>query len=211
MKPRRRYKKKVISNSDIFWSESLRFVRLLKNEGDEVFALSRHDMIPEYPLSHDGCPRDTMMTRNHCLSYTGSHDGFAFRVPIRIHKVRRGELEMSCGRGVYMVGQTCASCFVFIRKCPYRTHFTARVRSSCDYVLSSFLQTLTLSKESFDISPPFSPCLVTQKIVHAQTNAQLPGTHVQLRNTSRTLECRAYFHSSFACQRLLCEEPLHRH
>lgn len=77
----------MISNSDIFWTDSVRFLRLMR-EGDEVFALSRHDMVPEYRYSYEGCPTGTVMTRNQCHDYAGSHDGFAFRVPLRIDKVK---------------------------------------------------------------------------------------------------------------------------
>ena len=78
---------KMMSSSDIFWTDSVRFLRLLRDEGDEVFALSRHDMVPEHRMSNEGCPSDTVLTRNQCFDYAGGHDGFAFRVPLQIGEV----------------------------------------------------------------------------------------------------------------------------
>lgn len=77
----------MMSSSDIYWTDSVRFLRLLRDEGDEVFALSRHDMVPEHPMSYKGCPSNTVLTRNQCFDYVGGHDGFAFRVPLRIEEV----------------------------------------------------------------------------------------------------------------------------
>ena len=76
-----------MSSSDIFWTDSVRFLRLLRDEGDEVCALSRHGMVPEHPMSNGGCPNDTVLTRNQCFDNAGGHDGFAFRVPLRIGEV----------------------------------------------------------------------------------------------------------------------------
>ena len=83
----------MMSSSDIFWTDSVRFLRLLRDEGDDVYALSRHDMVPEHPMSNEGCPSDAVLTKNQCFDYAGGHDGFAFRVPLRIGEASQIEEE----------------------------------------------------------------------------------------------------------------------
>jgi hypothetical protein len=132
----------VISNADILWTESLRFVRLLSDDGDEVFALSRHDMVPDYPLSNEGCPHGTVMTRNQCHDYGGSHDGFAFRVPLRIHEVRKS-VQLTAANWLPIQSVQTRACSFFLRT---RLHIPR-----CGACIALFLRSLPF--------PPFLSCL----------------------------------------------------
>lgn len=70
----------VVSNNDIMWTQSAKFLKIIGPK--DLYALSRHDVHEEFPLSYQGCDLgENSQARDMCTGYSGSHDSFAFMVP----------------------------------------------------------------------------------------------------------------------------------